>query len=91
MDQASDPLTVIAATAARDPEFKAALLTDPRAAIEARTGTALPDDWALVAQLDDDGDVRLGFVDDELPADYLAAAGGGGVGGFNWNRGYLAL
>lgn len=77
MTQALDPITTIEAAAAQDPDFKAALLADPRAAIEAKSGTALPDDWALEAHLDGDGAVRLGFANDELPTDYLEAVGGG--------------
>lgn len=79
MAEAMDPLAAIEAAAAQDPEFKDALLANPRAAVEEKTGHALPDDWALAAHLDDTGAARLGFVDDELPASYLDMAAGGGI------------
>lgn len=72
-----DPIARLEAKAANDPALRAALLADPRAAIEELTGEPLPADWRVLATEQPDGAVTVGFVNDELPIDYLELVSGG--------------
>jgi len=65
------------ARANRDDDLRARLIADPAATISAETCMTVPDDWNIVASQAADGSLSLGFVNDELPLDYLELVSGG--------------
>ena len=67
------------ARAQNDSDLRGRLLADPRGTIAAETGMVVPADWAIVAK-ENGPDVELGFVNDELPEDYLELVAGGNLG-----------
>lgn len=75
-------LQQVISKAAVDPEFRSALLADPRAAIDAELGPGLPPDLKLkFVEKDPDVDVMLVLPDilaaEELSAEELEAVSGG--------------
>ena len=42
--------------------------------------SSVPADWAIVCRIDNNGNVALGFANDQLPEDYLDMVSGG-IGG----------
>lgn len=69
--------------AVTDEEFRAALLTDPKAAIEKLTGTSLPEGFKLrVLEKDPDCDMTIllpPMIGDELSAEDMEQVAGGKV------------
>ena len=63
--------------AKEDTDFRDLLLTNPKAAILEETGMSVPDDWAIVSRINNDGNVELEFENGELPEDYLDMVSGG--------------
>ena len=69
------------ARAQSDTDFRDLMLTNPKAAILEATGMSVPDDWAIVSRINNDGNVELEFENGELPEDYLDMVSGGDSGG----------
>ena len=63
--------------ASTDDDLRARLVANPEATITAETGLQVPDDWNIEVLHNADGSVILGFVNDELPLDYLELVSGG--------------
>jgi len=70
-------------SAVTDEEFRAALLEDPKTAIEKLTGTALPENFKLkVLEEDPECDLTIllpPMADDDLSEEELEQVAGGGV------------
>ena len=60
-----------------DTRLRDRLINDPAGTITAITCMTVPDDWNIVAIEAADGSVSLGFVNDELPMEYLELLSGG--------------
>ena len=60
-----------------DSELRARLIADPTATITAETCMTVPAEWDIVSSEAADGSVSLGFVNDELPMEYLELISGG--------------
>jgi len=89
-DDLQSTISALMKRASADADLRARLVADPNATILAETGLEVPEDWNITVIDNANGTVNLGFVNDELPLDYLElvsgglpdpAAGGGGGGG----------
>ena len=59
MTQEDDPIALVEQLAEANEDFRAALLANPRQAIEQGFGVELPADWAADVTVDEDGSVRV--------------------------------
>ena len=75
-DSPQGAIDALLVRAGSDPALRARLLDDPRGTIQAETGITVPADWNIEVR-ESDGALALGFVNDELPDDYLAVVSGG--------------
>jgi hypothetical protein len=67
------------ARANADADLRARLSNDLRGTIQAETGLTVPDDWNIAITDNADGTMDIGFVNDDVPDDYLALVSGGNV------------
>jgi hypothetical protein len=65
------------ARANADADLRARLSNDLRGTIQAETGLTVPDDWNIAITDNADGTMEIGFVNDDVPDDYLALVSGG--------------
>jgi hypothetical protein len=75
-DNPQGAIDALIARAESDSALRDRLIADPKATILAETGMTVPAEWALMAR-EEDGSIVLGFVNDELPEDYLEVVSGG--------------
>lgn len=59
MTQDEDPITLVEQLAEADGDFRAALIANPRQAIEQGFGVELPSGWTAEVIVNDDGSVRI--------------------------------
>lgn len=59
MTRAEDPIHLVEEFAEANDDFRAALLANPRQAIEQGFGVELPADWSAEVVVNDDGSVRV--------------------------------
>ena len=59
MTQAEDPIHLVEELAEANDDFRAALIANPRQAIEQAFGVELPADWSAEVTVDDDGSVHV--------------------------------
>lgn len=59
MTQAEDPIVLVEQLAEANDDFRAALIANPRQAIEQGFGVELPADWTAEVTVSDDGSVRV--------------------------------
>lgn len=59
MTQKEDPIELVAELADADADFRAALIANPRQAIEQGFGVELPADWTAEVVVAEDGSVRV--------------------------------
>lgn len=59
MTQDEDPITLVEQLAEANDDFRAALLANPRQAIEQSFGVELPHDWSAEVTVDEDGTVHV--------------------------------
>lgn len=59
MTQAEDPIHLVEQLAEANDDFRAALLANPRQAIEQAFGVDMPRDWSADVTVLDDGSIRI--------------------------------
>jgi len=59
LTQAEDPMHLVEELAEADENFRAALIANPRQAIEQGFGVHLPHDWTAEVVVNDDGSIRV--------------------------------
>lgn len=59
MTQKEDPMELVEQLAEADDDFRAALIANPRQAIEQGFGVELPAEWTAEVSVNDDGSVRV--------------------------------
>ena len=59
MSQAEDPIHLVEQLAEANEDFRAALLANPRQAIEQAFGVEMPHGWSAQVTVTDDGSVRI--------------------------------
>jgi hypothetical protein len=59
MTQAEDPIHLVEQLAEANDDFRAALLANPRQAIEQGFGVELPADWSAEVTVDENGSVHV--------------------------------
>jgi hypothetical protein len=59
MTQKEDPIELVEQLAEADDDFRAALIANPRQAIEQGFGVELPAHWSAEVSINEDGSVRV--------------------------------
>lgn len=59
MTQAEDPIKLVEELAEASDDFRAALIANPRQAIEQSFGVEMPADWTAEIIVNEDGSVRI--------------------------------
>jgi hypothetical protein len=59
MTQKEDPIELVEQLAEADDDFRAALIANPRQAIEQGFGVQLPADWTAEVSVNEDGSIRV--------------------------------